>query len=131
MQLSPRQNEREFREMLVQKISGTSVGAWLLVPEYLRLGTWDILKGWAEKADYDLEPRIAMQLVNESALCINRIRKKNALGHQGFQLVNGLGRLVTDEQVHLLLNNHTIEQAQQMLVNLGIQRQLAGQTNSD
>ena len=37
-----------------------------------------------------------------------------------------MGRLVTDEQVHLLLNNHTMQQTQQMLINLGIQRQLSG-----
>jgi len=128
VQLSPERNEREFREMLTQKISGTSAGLWLLVPEYLRLGTWDILKAWTGKtaSDSDLDPRVAMQLVNESALCIPRVRKKNSLNHQGFQLSNGMGRLVTDEQVHLLLNSHSMEDAQQMLVNLGIQRQLSG-----
>ena len=112
--------------MLAQKVSGTSAGLWLLVPEYLRLGTWDILKAWAGESPWDLDPRIAMQLVNESALCINRVRKKNSLGHQGFQLANGMGRLVTDEQVNLLLDSHSIEDAQEMLVNLGIQRQLSG-----
>ncbi len=94
--------------MLAQKVPGTSAGLWLLVPEYLRLGTWDILKAWAGKTASDLDPRVAMQLVNESALCIHRARKKNSLGHQGFQLANGMGRLVTDEQVPLLLNNHTM-----------------------
>jgi hypothetical protein len=112
--------------MLAQKVSGTSVGLWLMVPEFLRLGTWDILKAWSGKGDMDFEPRIALQKVNEYALCVNRIRKKNSMGHQGFQLVNGLGRLVSDEQVHILLNAHTMQQAQQMLVNLGIQRQLSG-----
>ncbi len=124
--MGPRQNQRGFREILTQKVSATSAGLWLLIPEYLRLGTWDILKAWTGKTDSDLDPRIAMQLVNEPALCINRIRKKNALGHQGFQLANGMGRLLADEQVHLLLNNHTMKDAQQMLVNLGIQRQLLG-----
>lgn len=112
--------------MLSQKVSGTSVGIWLLVPELLRLGAWDIIKGWTGKQDMDLDPRIAMQMVNESALCINRVRRKSSLGHQGFELANGMGRLVSDEQVHHLLNKHTYEQAQSMLLNLGIQRQLAG-----
>jgi hypothetical protein len=112
--------------MLAQKVSGTSVGLWLLVPELLRLGAWDILKAWTRKGDTDFEPRIALQKVNESALCVNRVRKKNSLGHQGFQLVNGMGRLVTDEQVHALLNAHSVHQAQQMLFHLGIQRQLSG-----
>ena len=117
--------------MLSQKVSGTSVGLWLLVPELLRLGVWDILKAWTGKGDMDFEPRIALQKVNESAICINRVRKKNSLGHQGFQLVNGMGRLVTDEQMHLLLNRHTVQQAQQMLINLGIQRKLSGHYPGD
>lgn len=117
--------------MLSQKVSGTSVGIWLLVPELLRLGAWDILKGWTGKEDMDLDPRIAMQVVNESALCINRVRKKSSLGHQGFELANGMGRLVSDEQVHLLLNKHTMEQTQTMLLNLGIQRQLSGHYQGD
>lgn len=117
--------------MLSQKVSGTCAGPWLLVPELLRLGCWDLLKGWTGGTDMDFEPRMALQLVNESALCINRIRKKNSLGHQGFQLVNGMGRLVTDEQVHSLLNGHTMEQAQDLLVNLGHQRQLSGHYAGD
>lgn len=117
--------------MLSQKISGTSAGIWLLAPELLRLGAWDILRGWTGKGDNDLEPRIALQVVNEAALCLNRVRKKNSLGHQGFELANGMGRLVTDEQVHLLLQGHTMEQAGEMLLNLGIQRQLSGHYPGD
>jgi len=117
--------------MLSQKVSGTSAGIWLLVPELLRLGAWDIIKGWTGKQDRDLEPRIAMQVVNEAALCLNRVRKKNSLGHQGFELANGMGRLVTDEQVHLLLQDHTLGQAREMLLNLGIQRQLSGHYTGD
>lgn len=117
--------------MLAQRVSGTSVGLWLLVPEFLRLGIWDILKAWSGKGDMDFAPRIALQKVNEYAICVNRVRKKNSMGHQGFQLVNGLGRLVSDEQVHFLLNTHTMEQAQQMLINLGIQRQLSGHYSGD
>jgi len=99
---------------------------WLLVPELLRLGAWDLLKGWTGESDIDLGPRIALQMVNESSLCINRIRRKSSLGHQGFELVNGMGRLITDEQAHLLMSGHTMEQARELLVNLGIQRQLSG-----
>lgn len=117
--------------MLAQKVSGTSAGLWLLVPEFLRLGVWDLLKGWTRGGDMDFDPRIALQVVNESALCINRVREKNSLGHQGFQLANGMGRLVTDEQVHLLLNRHTMEEAQGLLVNLGYQRQLLGHYQGD
>jgi len=117
--------------MLSQKVSGTSAGMWLLVPELLRLGAWDLLKAWTGSTDIDFEPRIALQVVNESAMCINRVRKKNSLGHQGFQLANGMGRLVTDEQVHLLLNGHTMQQAEELLVNLGHQRKLSGHYPGD
>ncbi|MCM8782692.1 MAG: transposase, partial [Candidatus Omnitrophica bacterium] len=91
-----------------------------------RLGAWDLLKAWTGKTDIDFEPRIALQLVNESAMCINRVRRKNSLCHQGFQLANGMGRLVTDEQVHLLLNAHTMQQTEELLINLGHQRKLSG-----
>jgi len=67
--------------MLAQKVSGTAVGIWLLIPELLRLGAWDILKAWTGGNDLELEPGVALQLVNESAICINRVRKKNSLGH--------------------------------------------------
>ncbi|MCK5608470.1 transposase [Candidatus Pacearchaeota archaeon] len=117
--------------MLSQKVSGTSAGMWLLVPELLRLGAWDLLKAWTGSTDIDFEPRIALQVVNESAMCINRVRKKSSLSHQGFQLANGMGRLVTDEQVHLLLNGHTMQQAEELLVNLGHQRKLSGHYPGD
>ena len=107
-------------------MSGTTVGMWLLVPGLLKLGAWDILKGWTGKSDIDIEPRIALQLVNESALCVNRVRRKSSLNHQGFQLLNGMSRLVSDEQVHLLLNSHTMNDAHDMMLNLGIQRKLSG-----
>lgn len=112
--------------MLTQKVSGTSAGLWLLVPELQRLGAWNLLKAWTGEGDFDLGPRIALQMVNESALCINRVRKQNSLGHQGFQLVNGMGRLVTDQQAHLLMNSHTVEQTRELFVDLGIQRKLSG-----
>jgi len=124
-------NERGFRQMLAQKVSGTCVGSWLLAPELHRLGAWDLLKGWTSTQDHDLDPRIGLQVINEAALCINRVRRKNSLGHQGFQLINGLGRMVTDEQVHNLLNKHSMEQAQNLLVQLGHQRQLSGHYQSE
>jgi len=36
--------ERRVRELLANKVSGNMVGIWLLIPEHLRLGTWDLLK---------------------------------------------------------------------------------------
>jgi hypothetical protein len=85
-----------------------------LAAEHLRLGNWDLIKAYTKCNDTDLEPRIAMQVVNEAALCSNRIRKSNYITHQGFELLNGLGFLVTDEQVHNLLNKRTINEAQML-----------------
>ena len=37
-----------------------------------------------------------------------------------------MGRLITDEQAHLLMQKHTMEQTRELLINLGIQRHLSG-----
>jgi hypothetical protein len=39
----PASLERQVRQLLADKISGNQVGIWLLLPEHLRLGTWDLL----------------------------------------------------------------------------------------
>lgn len=72
---------------------------------------------------------MALQMVHESALCTNRVRRKNSLAHQGFALAGGLSELISDEQAHRLLDGYTTEQAHQLLVNLGWQRRLAGHYN--
>ena len=100
--------------MISRKISGTLVGLWFLVVEHLRLGSWDLIKGYTRCSDADIEPRIAMQLVNESAMCSKKKKKSNYIAHQGFELLNGLGFLVTDQQVHDLLNKHTVSQAESL-----------------
>jgi hypothetical protein len=114
--------ERSFRECLSKKISGTLVGLWFLAAEHLRLGSWDLIKGYTGCADADIEPRIAMQIVNEAALCSNRVRKANYITHQGFELLNGLGFLVTDGQVHDLLDKHTVSEAQSLQESLAMIR---------
>ena len=83
VELTPLQNEREFRDSLAKKVSGICEGLWLLVPEYLRLGAWEILKGWTGDTPCDIETRIAMQLVNESAMCVHRVREKKLAGAPG------------------------------------------------
>ncbi len=83
-----------------------------MAAEHLRLGNWDLIKGYTGSTDADIEPRIAMQIVNEAAVCSTRVRKNNYITHQGFEAVNGLGFLVTDKQVHDLLNRHTVREAQ-------------------
>jgi len=114
--------EQLFRESLSKKICGTLVGLWFLAAEHLRLGNWDLIKGYTGCADADIEPRIAMQIVNEAALCSNRIRRSNYISHQGFELLNGLGFLVTDKQVHNLLDKHTVIEAQSLQETLAVIR---------
>jgi len=66
--------------MLAEKISGTRVGLWLLIPEHLRLGSWDLLMHWAGVTQPGcLEVRLSLQLVHESVLCLNGIRQKRSL----------------------------------------------------
>lgn len=122
----PKSIERGVRQLLANKVSGTMVGSWLLIPEHLRLGTWDLLKGWSGISDEHIEPRLALQLVNESALCVNGIRMKRALSQKGFELSNGLPFIATDAAVHHLLNRHTVADAQRLQIALGKVRHTLG-----
>ena len=92
--------ERGVRQLLADKISGTMVGLWLLVPEHLRLGTWDLLCGWTGHPTPRLEPRVALQLVHEAALCVSGVRQQRTLSQKGFELLNGLPFVVSDMAVH-------------------------------
>lgn len=87
------------------------VGLWFIAAEHLRLGSWDLVKGYCGDRSSDIEPRIAMQIVNEAALCKNRVRRKNYISHQGFELLNGLSFLASDEEIHKFLDRHTVSQA--------------------
>jgi len=118
VKITPQSNERNLREMLSKRISGTLIGLWFLISEHLRLGSWDLLKSWTGGNDNEIAPRIGMQMVHESALCVNGIRPRNYLCHQGFELVNGLSFLISDHNIHELLNEHTIGDALQLQMNL-------------
>lgn len=116
-----------MREILANKVSGTHTGLWLLVAEHLRLGTWDLLKGcFGQSTARHLDAHLAMQLVNESALCVNRLRQRDSLCHQGFSLVNGMNILAADETVHELLDKHSVQEYEQLQVPLMQLRQLQG-----
>jgi hypothetical protein len=118
--------ERGVRQLLANKISGTMVGIWLLIPEYLRLGTWDLVKSWSGMPDERVEPRLALQLINESALCVNGIRMKRTLSQKGFELANGLPFIATDSAIHQLLDSHCVAEAQRLQIALGKVRQTFG-----
>lgn len=111
--------ERQVRQLLADKISGNQVGLWLLVPEPLRLGTWDLLCAWAGQPPEAVEPRLALQLVHEAALCSHGIRRDRSLSQKGFEVANGLPFVASDPAIHPLLAAHTVQQTQQLQIGLG------------
>jgi len=111
--------ERQVRQLLADKVSGNQVGIWLLLPEHLRLGTWDLLLRWSGQPAPRVEPRLALHLVNESALCLCSYRHGRTLSQKGFELANGLPFVPTDQAIHQLLNSHTVEDTKQLQVALG------------
>ena len=122
----PRSLERQVRQLLADKVSGNCIGLWLLAPELLRLGAWDLLRGWTGRPTERVEPRLALQLVHEAALCVTGVRAGRCLNQRGFDLVNGLPFLATDVAVHALLAAHTIGDSQRLQVALGKIRLASG-----
>lgn len=123
----PASLERQVRQRLADKVSGNLLGLWLLAPEHLRLGSWDLSRTWAgAPAEGALAPRLALHLVHEAALCRVSLRHDRSLRHKGFELANGLPFLPTDGALHDLLEAHTIAQAQQLQSSLGQLRRASG-----
>jgi hypothetical protein len=118
--------ERGVRQLLADKVSGNMVGVWLLVPEHLRLGTWDLLCQWTQQSPRRVEPRLALQLVHEAALCVTGVRRARTLSQKGFELANGLPFVASDQAVHDLLEVHTVAQAQALQAHLGMVRRARG-----
>lgn len=125
-QADPQSLERQVRQLLADKISGNQVGIWLLLPEHLRLGTWDLLCGWTAQPGQNVEPRLALQLIHESALCTCNRRQGRSLSQKGFELANGLPFVASDQAIHELLSAHTVEQALQLQIALGRLRRASG-----
>src|SRR5204862_5065299 len=122
----PKSLERQVRQALADKISGNQIGIWLLLPEHLRLGTWDLMRSWSGLAPDRVEPRLGLHLVNEAAMCLCSYRQRRTLSQKGFELANGLPFVPTDLAIHDLLASHTVEQAQRLQIALGKLRR-AGQ----
>ena len=115
-----------MRQFLADKVTGNLAGLWLLVPELLRLGAWDLVCSWTMKRPDYVEPRLAMQLINEAALCITGLRLRRSLNQQIFELVNGLPFLASDMAVHELLGARTVADSQRLQVALGKVRRASG-----
>ena len=122
----PASLERAVRQLLADKVSGDMVGLWLLVPEHLRLGTWDLLCGWTQQDPSRVEPRLALQLVHEAALCITGVRDQRSLSQKGFELLNGLPFVASDTAMHDLLGRRTVAEAEALQLHLGMLRRARG-----
>jgi hypothetical protein len=122
----PASVERGVRQLLADKVSGNLVGVWLLIPEHLRLGTWDLLCGWSGQSGDRVEPRLGLQLIHEAALCSTGMRHQRSLSQRGFELANGLPFVATDAAIHGLLAEHTVAESQRLQVALGRIRRASG-----
>ncbi len=124
--------ERGVRQLLADKVSGNLAGIWLLVAEHLRLGTWDLLCGWTNQRTECIEPRLALQLIHEAAVCTAGIRSERTLHNRGgFELANGLPFVATDTAIHDLLNQRTVDESQRLQVALGKMRVALGHFQGD
>jgi hypothetical protein len=112
--------------MLADKVSGNMFGLWLLVAEHLRLGTWDMLCTWSGQDSARVEPRLALQLVHEAALCVIGVREQRSLSQRGFELLNGLPFVASDLAVHQMLESRTVADASALQVQLGLVRRARG-----
>lgn len=104
---------REIRELLEAKVSGTLAGLWLLIPEHLRLGSWELLRSFRPAGPLALDARLCMQLACEAALC-RSARQSRSLGQRGMELASGLPFLAADEAVHRLLEPARVEESMQL-----------------
>ena len=118
--------ERGVRQILADKVTGTMAGLWLLVPEYLRLGVWDLVRGWSGDGCAAAAPRRALQMINEAALGVTCVRKQRCLSQKGFEVANGLPFVATDTDIHLLLNRHTVAESVTLQAALGRVRRASG-----
>lgn len=124
---NPVRVERDVRQMLAEKISGTYMGLWLLVPEHLKLGSWNLLNSWTAMHQHNaIEPRLALQMVHEAVLCVNGVRQRRSLRQKGFETLNGLPYVATDVSLHRLLDGHTISETQSLQVALAKLRYARG-----
>ncbi len=105
---------------------GNLSGVWLLAPELLRLGAWDLVRDWTGQGPERVQPRLALQLIHEAALCITGLRLRRGLNQHIFELANGLPFLAADMAIHDLLAARTVLESQRLQVALGKLRRASG-----
>jgi hypothetical protein len=69
---------------------------------------------------------LALQLVHEAALCSTGLRTQRSLSQKGFELAHGLPFVASDQAIHDLLDAHTVAQAEDLQVSLGLLRKAHG-----
>jgi len=102
------------------------VGLWLLAPEHLRLGTWELLCRWSQKPGQYVDPRLGFQMIHEAALCVTGIREARSLSQKGFEVLNGLPFVGSDQAIHKLLDSKTVAESEALQVELGMIRRARG-----
>ena len=115
-----------MRQFLADKVMGNLAGIWLLVPELLRLGAWDLVCGWTGQSPESVGPRLALQLIHEAALCRTGLRHRRTLNQRIFELANGLPFLASDMAVHELLAARSVADSLHFQVALGKIRRASG-----
>jgi DDE family transposase len=118
------------RQFLADKVMGNLAGIWLLIPELLRLGAWDLVCGWTARPPERIEPRLALQLIHEAALCRTGLRHRRVLNQRIFEVANGLPFLASDGAVHDLLGARTVAESLRLQVALSQVRRASGHFHS-
>jgi hypothetical protein len=114
------------RQFLADKAMGNFAGIWLLIPELLRLGAWDLVCGWTGQSPKSVQPRLALQLIHEAALCRTGLRHRRTLNQRIFELANGLPFLASDMAIHDLLAARSTADSLNFQVALGKIRRASG-----
>jgi hypothetical protein len=114
------------RQLLADKVMGNLAGVWLLAPTLLRLGAWDLVCSWTAQRPDRVEPRLALQLIHEAALCSTGLRHRRTVNQHVFELANGLPFLAADPAIHDLLAARTVVDSQRFQVALGKLRRASG-----
>jgi hypothetical protein len=126
MPCDARSIEQGVRQILADKVMGNLTGVWLLAPELLRLGAWDLVCGWTGQPTERVGPRLALQLIYEAALCITGLRLRRGLNQHIFELANGLPFLAADTAIHELLAARTMVDSKRLQIALGKVRLASG-----
>lgn len=79
-----------------------------------------MLCGWCNQPGECVEPRLALQLVHEAAVCTAGIRAGRTLHTRGgFELANGLPFVASDKAIHELLAQRSVNDSMRLQVALG------------